>query len=227
MALNKLEKFDVMDTMPNVYQNFSFHDPNIRNHKGEHPALKGNWGQAVFGNDNPIVLELACGRGEYTVGLAQMEPHKNYIGIDIKGNRMYTGAQFALENKLANVAFFRTRIELIERFFGANEISEIWITFADPFLNHTDANKRLTSPPFLDKYRSICKKGAMIHLKTDSDLLYSYSLKVATEQQLKIIEADNDIYKNSERVGPLSIKTYYEGLNVSKSNTIKYLEFEL
>lgn len=227
MGISKLEKFSQLENMPNVFQNYSYHNPQARNSQGEHVDLKGQWGEKVFGNHHPIVLELACGRGEYTVGLGQMQPEKNFIGVDLKGNRLYTGARFALENSLGNIAFLRTKIELIQHFFAKDEVSEIWITFADPFLNHTDANRRLTSPHFLERYRTICKPGAVLHLKTDSDVLYNYSLKVAQDQKLQILQADDHIYRNGDREGPLSIKTYYEGLHLKAGKTIKFLEFVL
>ncbi|MDX2003547.1 MAG: tRNA (guanosine(46)-N7)-methyltransferase TrmB [Chitinophagales bacterium] len=216
-----------MDSLPNVYQNFSFREPKVRKSTGEFVDMKGKWAEEVFLNSNPIVLELACGRGEYTIGLAGMFPETNFIGVDLKGNRVFTGARSAIEKELSNVAFLRTKIELIQHFFAPGEVSAIWITFADPFLNPTDANKRLTAPPFLEKYRSIMAKGGTIHLKTDSEVLYEYSLKVAQEQGLKILEQDDHIYKNGERSGPLSIKTYYEKMHLANQKTIKYLSFVL
>jgi len=227
MGLNKLEKFKQLEIMPNVFQNFDFHQPKTRNYKGEFPDLRGHWASEVFDNNDPLVLELACGRGEYSVGLAQMEKNKNFIGVDLKGNRIWTGARRALDNNITNIAFLRTKIELIQHFFAPNEVSEIWITFADPFVNHTDANRRLTSPHFLERYRAICQPGAVIHLKTDSSLLYNYTLKVVEEQGLAILESDDNIYRNGDRTGPLSIKTYYEKMHLAEGKTIKYLEFRL
>jgi tRNA (guanine-N7-)-methyltransferase len=225
-GISKQEKFQLLNDMPNVYQNFDFRDINLRNHKAEFSDYKGCW-KEIFGNDNPIVLELACGRGEYTVGMAKLEANKNFIGIDLKGNRQYTGARYALDHGLNNVAFIRTKIELIPNYFAPGEVSEIWITFADPFLNHTDANRRLTSPFFLERYRQICAPGTTINLKTDSELLYNFSLTIAKEQGLTILEADDNIYKNGDKEGLLSIKTYYEKMHLVEKKTIKFLKFVL
>lgn len=226
MGKRKLKKFREVAQMPNVYQNFSFHHPQLVDSSGHEVDMKGQWHSHFFKNENPITLELACGRGEYTVGLARMFPNRNFIGLDIKGTRIWMGAKEALEEPLPNVAFVRTRIELIEHFFANSEVDEIWITFADPFLG-SSPNRRLTSPVFLDRYRNICKKGALIHLKTDDPTLFNYSVSVAQEQQLPIHECQQHIYATGIPQGPLAIKTYYEGLDISKSSEIKYLQFSL
>lgn len=227
MGLSKTEKFDALNEMPNVFQTFSFKEPHIRNFEGNLVDLKGLWAERYFQNDNSIVLDLACGRGEYTVGLARMHPNNNYIGIDLKGNRIWTGANDALESGLKNVAFFRTKIELLDHFFSKDEINSIWITFPDPFLNQTKANRRLTSPYFLDIYRKVCDMDAVIHLKTDSPELYHYTQNIIAEQHLPLLIDIPNIYHNGIPEGPLSIRTYYEGLHLENDRTIRYLEFKL
>lgn len=225
MAKRKLKKFREVAEMPHVFQNFSFHEPQLKNHLGEPVDMKGRWHE-YFGNDNPITLELACGKGEYTVGLARMYPDRNFIGLDIKGNRIWRGGKTVEEENLTNAAFVRTRIELIANFFGKDEVSEIWITFADPFIN-SNPNRRLTSSWYLEEYRKICKPGTVINLKTDDPTLFNFTKEVIAEQKLEILECDEHIYTHGEVTGPLSIKTHYEGLNISRSNEIKYLKFVL
>lgn len=225
MAKRKLKKFREVAQMPNVFQNFSFHHPQLVNSNNQDVNMQGRWAEH-FGNHNPITLELACGRGEYTVGLARMYPDRNFIGLDIKGTRIWMGAKQALEEPLPNVAFVRTRIELIDHFFGPTEVSEIWITFADPFLG-SSPNRRLTSPVFLERYRKICKPDSIIHLKTDDPTLFNYSVEVAQQQQLPINQLQEHIYEHGTPQGPLAIRTYYEGLNISESNQIKYLQYRL
>ena len=152
----------------------------------DHP-IKGNWGRDMFGNDNPIVLELGCGKGDYTIALALRNPSVNYIGVDIKGARLWAGAKYATENALPNVAFLRTRIEFIGAFFGPSEVSEIWLTFSDPQLRGSE-NARLSSPLFLERYRSFLKPGGIVHLKTDSRYLYEYTQAVCKVNGLQILE---------------------------------------
>ena len=211
--------------MPYVFQNFSFEQPQLINHRQEEVDMKGRW-QEFFGNTKPITLELACGKGEYTVGLARMYPDRNFIGIDIKGNRIWRGGKTIEEENLQNAAFVRTRIELIAHFFGPNEVSEIWITFPDPFVN-SNPNRRLTSPWYLNEYRKVCKPGTIINLKTDDPTLFEYTREVIAEQGLEVLEHNDHIYDGTEPQGPLSIRTYYEGLNISRSNKVKYLKFVL
>ena len=158
----------------------------------DHP-VKGNWGREMFGNSHPIVLELGCGKGDYTIALAQRHPEVNYIGVDIKGARLWSGAKYATENSLPNVAFLRTRIEFIGAFFGPSEISEIWLTFSDPRL-HGSENSRLSSPLFLERYRSFLKPGGIVHLKTDSRYLYEYTSSVCKVNNLNVITCSADIY---------------------------------
>ncbi|MDR1347377.1 MAG: tRNA (guanosine(46)-N7)-methyltransferase TrmB [Prevotellaceae bacterium] len=185
--------------------------------------LKGKWNTNVFKNSNPIILELGCGKGEYTVALSLKFPNKNFIGIDIKGARLWKGAKFAHENKLENVAFIRTRIDFITSFFAENEISEIWITFADPQLKRS--RKRLTGIMFLNRYRHFLKSEGIIHLKTDSRFLHEYTLALSKQNNLKIIEANNDIYGSNRADDILSIKTFYEQQFLEQGFPITYLAF--
>lgn len=192
----------------------------------DHP-LKGNWRKDFFGNDNPVVLELGCGRGEYTVALGEMFPGKNFIGIDIKGARMWRGAKTATENGMGNVGFLRTRIEFINSFFGPGEIDEIWITFPDPQLKKNRVKKRLTSPGFLEMYARFLKPGALINLKTDSLHLHRYTRAVAEKNGLDIITACEDIYGTGSADEVLSVKTTYESRFLAEGLAITYIRFSL
>jgi tRNA (guanine-N7-)-methyltransferase len=220
---NKLEKFAELNTFANT---FPFHHDDI-------PTgfiNKGKWHLNVFKNENPIVVELGCGRGEYTIGLAQNNSSKNFIGVDVKGNRVWTGAKFAVENKLNHVAFLRTRIDFIDLCFAENEVSEIWITFPDPQPQKNRARKRLTNPEFFfSRYKKILKPGGLVHLKTDSTFFYDYTMDVIKEQNLKLLFSTNDLYKNcpAGREELTNIKTYYEGLFTAKGEDIKYCCFQL
>jgi tRNA (guanine-N7-)-methyltransferase len=191
----------------------------------ENPAPKGKWNTDVFEKDQPIVLELACGKGEYSIGLAEIEPDKNYVGIDIKGNRIWVGATEALEKGLDNVRYLRCFIDHLDQFFGENEVSEAWIVFSDPYLKK--ARKRLTAPKFLKTYRKVMKQGAVIHLKTDSDVLYEYTKEIIAEEGLNVLDDEPDVHKNRPDDRKLSILTYYEEMHLEKGKTIKYLKFEL
>ena len=188
-------------------------------------SFKGNWNRAFFQNDFPICLELACGKGEYTIGLAEIFSNQNFIGVDIKANRMWKGASYALENKLSNVGFLRTQIDHIENYFGHSEVDEIWITFPDP--QHKKARKRLTNPFFLDYYRKILKPKARIHLKTDDDLLYEYTLEVIDQLKLPIHNQSANIYSKEEINLKLRIKTFYEKIWLEAGKEIKYIQFSL
>ncbi len=189
--------------------------------------LKGNWGKAVFGNTHPIILELGCGKGEYTVGLAQAFPDKNFIGVDIKGSRMWKGAKFVHENKLVNAVFLRTRIEMINSFFAKDEIEEIWITFPDPQQKERRGKKRLTGPVFLNNYRRFLKDRGLIHLKTDSIFLYNYTKDLARCNDLETVNDRPDLYRSGYTDEILSIRTYYEGFFLAEGIPIKYLSFRL
>lgn len=193
----------------------------------EYPKeMNGQW-RDYFGNDNAIVLELACGRGEYTIGFARLFPQQNFIGVDVKGNRMYIGAKKALEEPHPNAAFLRTQIEMLPEYFNEGEVDEIWITFPDPQLRTSRAKKRLTHPRFLRLYTRVIKKGGVIHLKTDSPDLYSFTHKVIEMCRLQIITSSEDVYAQKEIDERLKIKTYYESLDIAQSNKIFYLSFTL
>lgn len=225
---NKLQKFAELLTFPNVYENFDVKHPQLTGLNGIPVDLKGKWAKEHFKNDLPIVLELACGRGEYSLGLARVFPDRNFIGVDIKGARIWKGARIALEEKLENVAFLRTRIEQISLFFTPGEISEIWITFPDPFLQSKKANRRLTAPRFLAEYRKILQKDGLIHLKTDEPNLFEYTLEVLNEDgRVEIIYQDDNIYANPLPFPELEIKTYYEKMHLARGASIKYVRFKL
>lgn len=211
MAQKKLFRFAHIKTFSNVLEN-PLH-------------MKGKW-HLFFKNNNPIFLELACGRGEYTIGLSRMHPGKNFIGIDIKGNRMYIGARKALEENLRNAAFLRTQIEKIPDYFQHEEVDEIWITFPDPQLRGSKAKKRLTHPRFLRLYHQVLKPGGSIHLKTDSPELFQFTKAVIELYGLTKLQEIADVY--AEAPAPeLQIKTHYESLDIAQSNKIYYLEFKL
>ena len=212
MAQKKLKRFGEIKGFANVL---------------EYPEhINGKW-RHFFGNDNPIVLELACGKGEYTVGLAQLYPDKNFIGVDIKGNRLWVGAKFSLDNNLKNAAFLRTQIDKIDQYFDAREVDEMWITFPDPQLRISKANKRLTHPKFLRLYKKILKAGGRINLKTDSPVLYSFTKTVIDMYNLPIIADSDHVYEDESLSAELRIKTHYEGLDIAGSNRIFYLCFSL
>lgn len=219
---NKLQKFAELLTFENVYENFSFHKPELTGVDGEPVDLKGHWNERHFRTDHPITLELACGGGEYTLALARMYPERHFIGVDVKGARIWKGARKALADKLPNAAFLRTRIELITHFFGPGEVSEIWITFADPFLN--SPNRRLTASGFLDDYKKILRPGGLIHLKTDDPTLYEYTLEVlATRTDYQLLIHDDDIYAKPLPMPELEVKTTYEKMHLEAGKTIKYV----
>lgn len=221
MGKNKLKRFAAVKDFKNFYE------PVIK----EPFALKGKWRSEHFKNDNPIVLELGCGKGEYSVGLGRFYPNKNFIGIDIKGSRMFVGAEQALEEGLDNVAFLRTRIDFILDYFGENEIDEIWLTFSDP--QPKKPRKRLTSPLFIERYRKVLKPGGIIHLKTDSDILFEYTEEQIKEQNYDCLELTWNLYGDlPENLDPVTreifhIKTHYEELFTSRGATIKYCKFRI
>jgi tRNA (guanine-N7-)-methyltransferase len=189
--------------------------------------LKGRWREEFFGNDNPIILELGCGRGEYTVALAAREPDKNFIGIDIKGARMWRGAKTTTDRGMKNVAFLRTRIEFISSFFGPDEVDGIWITFPDPQLKKNRVKKRLTSPGFLRHYAGFLKQEGIVRLKTDSAHLHNYTRVVAESNNLPVIECCEDIYGLGFADEVLSVKTAYEEMFLAKGVPITYMSFSL
>ncbi len=217
MGQKKLIRFAAIKSFPNVL---------------EYPKeMQGKW-QAFFTesglkDNRNLVLELACGRGEYTVGLARLFPQKNCIGMDIKGNRIYIGARKALEEKLPNAAFIRSEIDQITSYFSADEVNEIWITFPDPQLRRSKHKKRLTHPKFLRLYQQIMQVGGKVNLKTDSPLLYRFTKQVIAAYDLPLLKDYDDVYQQATEPELLQIKTHYEGLNISGSGVIHYLQFEL
>ncbi len=226
MSKNKQAKFAELETFSNVFQNFTPLQPALTC-CGEKVAMKGHWKELFFRNGNPIVLELACGKGDYSVNLARQYPEKNFIGIDVKGNRIWTGARQALVDGLENVAFVRTRIEQLSEFFAPEEISGIWITFPDPFPRKSRALKRLTSPRFLDIYRKVCKPGACIHLKTDATGLFEYTLEVLEEEGITAEEVILDVHGMAKTPEELQILTFYEKMHLEAKKKIHYLRFRL
>ena len=192
----------------------------------DHP-MKGNWNSRFFVKSQPIVLELGCGKGEYTVNLAAKHPEKNFIGIDIKGNRIWRGSKTAIEAGMTNVGFLRIQIERIECFFAAEEVSEIWITFPDPQIKYKTERKRLTSPAFLDRYRKIIKPGGTLHLKTDSKFLHDYTLGILESEKLKVNRFSADIYREFPDEDVLKIQTHYERIFLNQGIPITYINFNL
>jgi len=224
---NKLAKFNQLKDMPNVFQNAGvFPDKIFLDNNGNETNFIGKWREEYFKNDHPIILELACGAGEYTVNMAQLLPNKNFVGIDIKGNRIWNGAKIALQENLNNVAFVRARIEMLDTFFGTAEIDEIWITFADPFPTDRRKKHRLTYTRFLEIYKKVLKPDGIIHLKTDSDVLYEFTLEMIEENKLNILYQNNDIYKNGYEESLLDLKTKYEKMHIENGKTIKYVKFQ-
>ena len=224
MGKNKIARFEENRRLSNVIQ------PTREEALGNF-ELKGKWREKVFKNDNPIVLELGCGKGEYSVGMAKAFPDKNFIGVDIKGARFWFGAKEAVENNLKNAAFLRTQIELVDYFFAENEVDEIWITFPDPQIKYRRTKHRLTHPDFLARYQRILKPGGIIHLKTDSEFLHGYTLGYLQGAGHEIITAHHDIYgaPEYEPGTPLlrDVRTYYEELFSAKGKTITYIKFRL
>lgn len=220
-AKNKLQRFAENETFSNVIQ------PNFEEIFQKDYSLKNNWNSTYWKNENPIVLELGCGKGEYTVALAEKFPQKNFIGIDIKGARFWRGAKTAIEKGFANVAFLRTRIEFISSFFGKNEIDEIWITFPDPQLREKRAKKRLTSPRFLNMYLNMLKPNAVVNLKTDSKELFDYTKALLEYNNHEIIIATDDLYNSTYCTEDLSIKTHYESYYLTQGKKITYLQFKI
>ena len=223
MSKGKLAKFADMERYENVFQYpYSVVD-NVPF------VMKGKWGETFFKNNNPIVLELGCGKGEYTVELAKLYPDTNFIGVDIKGARMWTGATMALNDGLKNVAFLRTNIEIIDRFFDKNEVSEIWLTFSDPQMKNP--RKRLSSTFFLERYRKFLVNNGTIHLKTDSNFLFTYTTCMVEHNKLPMLFHTTDLYHqegiDDKTKQILSIQTYYEKMWIERGLNIKYMKFSL
>ncbi len=225
---NKLRKFAEVLSFPNVYECYDIQNPSLVGVGMEPVDLKGRWHEQHFKNNNPITLELAAGGGEYTVGLGRMFPDRNFIGVDIKGSRLHAGAKAALEEGLANVAFVRTRIEIIEHFFSPGEVDEIWITFCDPFPRPSKENRRLTSPFFHRKYRQILKPGGLLHLKHDDDDLVAFSLEsIQQDPNCTLLYQNLDIYAGEPAMPEWGIQTLYEGKHLAAGKTIKYLRYTI
>lgn len=217
---NKLQRFAENKTFDHLFEvNF---DEAVA---GFH--LKGNWGRDFFKNDNDIIIELGCGKGEYTVGLARRYPDKNFIGVDIKGARMWLGLKESQTENLKNVAFIRARINLIDFFFGKDEVSEIWITFPEPHARDVKTRKRFTSPPFIKRYHRFLKPGGLIHLKTDNILFFDYTLEVIKEQGHELLFSNEDIYGSGIDNELTQIQTFYEKMWLKHGTKIKYLQFKL
>ncbi len=218
---NKLKRFKENEGFKNVIQ------PKRKDLIEGSFALKGKW-QDYFGNDKPLVVELGCGKGEYTIGLAERDPERNYIGIDIKGARFWRGAKTALEKELENVAFLRTQIELLDLVFGKNEVDEIWITFPDPQIKYKRMKHRLINSLFLEKYRHVLKAGGTVNLKTDSEFLHGYTLGLLHGLGYEVFYANHDIYKNTGSPDEvLEIKTFYENQYLEKGKPITFVKFGL
>ena len=225
---NKLRKFAEIRSFSNVYECYDPTQPALVGANMEPVDLKGRWREQHFRNDNPITLELACGAGEYTVGLARLFPDRNFIGVDVKGNRLHSGAKEAEEEGVRNAAFLRTRIEVIEQFFAPGEVAEIWITFCDPFPRAVKENRRLTSPFFHEKYRHFVQPGGVMHLKHDSDDFVQYSLEsIEGDPQATLLYQNLDIYAGELPMPELSIQTLYEGKHLEAGKTIKYLRYTI
>ncbi len=219
---NKLKRFKENETFTNVFQ------PTREEVVADQFPLKGKWNRDFFKNDHPIVLELGCGKGEYSVGLAERSPTKNFIGIDIKGARFWRGAKTAVENGLHNVAFVRTQIELIEHCFAANEVSEIWITFPDPQIKYKRTKHRMTNASFLDNYKKILKPNGLMHLKTDSEFMHGYTLGLLHGAGHEVLYANHNIYKNEGAPAEVTgIQTFYESQYLEVNKPITYIQFRI
>jgi len=223
MGKDKLKRFSEIKSFKNVLQ------PSVKNYISS-IDLKGNWGN-IFNNSHPIIIELGCGKGEYSVELAKIHSNYNFIGVDIKGARMWKGAKTCIEDNILNVRFLRTTIDYIDLFFNKNEVAEIWLTFSDP--QPKKPRKRLTSPLFIDRYRKFLKKDGIIHLKTDSNLLYEYTLEQIKVNNYQLIEKSNDVYfdlilrTNPSLARAMAIKTFYETKWLKEGKKIKYLCFSI
>ncbi len=230
----KLVRFEQMKSFPNVVEP-ALHEILVEEKSGkfkDHP-LKGKWHADFFKNENPLVLELGCGKGEYSVGMGRKFPNKNFLGIDIKGARMWNGASTALNEGLTNIGFLRTRIDFILSFFQAGEVDEIWLTFPDPQKEGRRERKRLTSPMFIERYRQILKPGGIVHLKTDSPELYDYTMEQVAEHEYGLIQNTEDLYGellsnlDQDTQDIMNIKTHYEGIFSAKGFSIKYIKFSV
>ncbi len=219
---NKLKRFSENETFDNVFQ------PTREEVVGNEFPLRGKWNNEFFKNDNPIVLELGCGKGEYSVGLAERFPEKNFIGIDIKGARFWRGAKTAVESGMNNVAFVRTQIELIQHIFAENEVSEIWITFPDPQIKYKRTKHRMTNAAFLENYKNILKPSGLMHLKTDSEFMHGYTLGLLHGLGHEVLYANHNIYKNEGAPAEVTgIQTFYESQYLEVNKPITYIQFRI
>jgi len=221
LGKKKLVRFRELESLEKVFQ------PPLEEIFQKDFHLKGRWKKEVFGNDHPLVLELGCGKGEYTTGLARNNPAKNFMGLDIKGARMWTGARTALDEGLYNVAFLRTRIDFINSFFAHDEVEEIWITFPDPQEKRRRIKKRLPGALFLNKYREFLKDGGKVHLKTDNRELYLDTLEMVQYNELPLVQNSDDIYGEDWEDETVSIQTYYEKIFLAEGKAINYICFRL
>ncbi|MGQ9620287.1 MAG: tRNA (guanosine(46)-N7)-methyltransferase TrmB [Bacteroidales bacterium] len=221
MGKNKLVRWAEIKTFNNVIE------PDNRGIKDRFHPLRGLWAKEYFKNDEPVILELGCGKGEYTTGLAEKMTDRNFIGVDIKGARIWRGAKIAIEKNLKNVLFIRTRIEFITSFFAEDEIEEIWLTFPDPHEKRRNIPRRLTSPPFLNRYRKFLKDKGLIHLKTDNTLLFEYTLNLISRNRLEIVNSIQDLHFFTPEDNILNLKTYYEERFLKEGKKIHYLSFRL
>lgn len=213
MGKGKLVKWELMKSFSNVIE--------------KENRFKGKWAKEFFKNDNPIVLELACGKGDYAIGMANLFPNKNFIGVDIKGNRLYTGASTATKLELHNVGFLRAQIDHLDDYFEKGEVEEVWITFPDPFPRLGDIKKRLTSPKFIQLYRKFLLPNTIINLKTDSKLLYEFTLEVIDNERLTIVRNYNDVYAMGKNEELFDIQTYYEKMHILDKRMIHFVSFEI
>ena len=219
---NKLKRFNENATFPNVFQ------PTREEIVDEVYKMKGNWNKTFFKNENPLVLELGCGKGEYSVALAKKYPNKNFIGIDIKGARFWRGAKTAVEENIPNVAFIRTQIELVEQVFAENEVSEIWITFPDPQIKYKRTKHRMTNETFLKRYKTILNENGVVNLKTDSEFMHGYTLGLLHGAGHEVLYSNNDVYKQEGSPEEVtSIQTFYENQYLAVNKPITYIKFKI
>jgi len=221
LSKNKLQKFEETLAFKRVYQ------PEFDEVHKKDFFLKGKWSKEVFNNNNPLVLELGCGKGEYTTGLAQHFPEKNFIGVDIKGARIWRGAKTSNEENIENSGFLRTRIEIIDSFFAEDEVEEIWLTFPDPQIKKRRMKKRLSGPRFLVQYQKFLKSDGIIHLKTDSSILYQYTLDLVNHNKLEVLFSTDNLYESGLNEEILQIQTFYEKQYLAQGISINYLKFKL
>ncbi len=220
MGRGKLEKYKEVTEFSNTLEYTDFQDE-------ESPKPKGHWHSEIFKNENPIILELACGKGTYTLELAQRYPDKNFVGVDIKGNRIWKGARQSLEEGLDNVRFLRIYIDHLDEYFAPEEVDDIWITFPDPYPRRSDRSKRLSSPKFLKIYQRVLKPEGLIHFKTDSDELFSFTKKMVRESECEVQDVVDEIYQERPNDELLTIQTHFEKKYLEKGRTISYIKFSL